>query len=495
MRMNVKWEIEEERRKFRLHLYRFIHKWEGPLPNLLSIFRRDEIDWLITDELEVDVPGPFIGFAISAGYKDKPDLDKNRKPWLRRITPVHRAAKLKNRAVYVRAHLKGLFKIFANFNVNYADGCGLTHFHIACLFGLEDVVEKFLERGQDPNCRAPLGGDSPLHLIFLKSDYRLEETIKLLLRRGANPNAVNEEGMTLLHNICINNDNVCWAIMLFKFSEKKYHPVRVKARDRSGKTPLHLALKNRNRMLVELLLKRGANPNVADKEGLTPLHIACNGNLDDQELVKMLFKFSNIKYHPLHINAQDNLGHTALHYALISQNKSLVKLLLKEGSDPNLATKEGSTSLHIIFNDRRHHTEFAKILFELSNEKYHPLQVNARDKWGRTPLQLAVAHLLLNEIDVLLDHGTDLSNFAFPDIIVSEYYKNGGKEFLLAPRVLAIVERLEKRGYELYRSDALKIMKFFAECKLFANSIDRRTKKAYKKATREFIICQRVNYI
>uniref|UniRef100_A0ABD2XCX2 Uncharacterized protein n=1 Tax=Trichogramma kaykai TaxID=54128 RepID=A0ABD2XCX2_9HYME len=623
MRENVTWEIEEERREFLRQLYDLIENWTGQLPHLRDIFRRDEINWLVAEEVKSKKPCSFIDFVIETDYKDEPDVDKYGKPSPRRTTAVHHL--FGERTDHYSGLVSKLFNIYDRFDVNYTDEFGLTHFHVACRHGCELVVYKFLELGRvDPNCLVPETGDSPLHLALdLYSDGK--KILRLLLPRGANPNLTNNKGMTPLHSICDShcNNEVELSEMLFKLSEEKYHPVQIDARDELGNTPLHLALQKGPKMLVELLLKRGANahlankegftplhiicnshssynsnllkvlfelsdekyhpveidardelentplhlalyngdkeivelllrrgahtnlankegftplhiicnshssynsdllkmifelsdakyhpvqinardelgntplhlalnngpkkvvelllkrganPNVANKEGFTPLHIACNDNFDDEELVKMLFKFSNIKYHPVHINAQDDLGHTALHYALLSQNKSLVEHLLKKGSDPNLATEKGSTSLHIIFNDRRHHKEFAKILFELSNEKYHPLQVNARDKLGRTPLQLAVAYIFPNEVDVLLDHGADLSNFAFPDIIASQRYKNRRKlELELASGALAVVESLEKKGFELYRSDALKIMKFFAKYKLFANSMD-----------------------
>ncbi|CAB0043505.1 unnamed protein product [Trichogramma brassicae] len=54
-----------------------------------------------------------------------------------------------------------LFNIYKNFNVNYTDEAGLTHFHAACMARCKHVIEKFLELGQDPNVRVGDIGDSP----------------------------------------------------------------------------------------------------------------------------------------------------------------------------------------------------------------------------------------------------------------------------------------------------------------------------------------------
>ncbi|CAB0037157.1 unnamed protein product [Trichogramma brassicae] len=267
--------------------------------------------------------------GLSFGYKDEPYLHKDGKPLLSRVTPVHRAAILKNSNC-----VKELFKIFANCDVNYADECGSTHFHVACQYGYEDVVVKFLEHGQDPNCRAPLGGEPPLLLAARVED---EWVVELLLRNGADPNARNSSGSTALHIICkCYGDSVELLFeMLFELSDEKYHPVQIDAQDRWGKTPLHFAQLYGNTEMTEILLERGADPNAADKEGLTPLHFLCKSSICDKnkvELFAMLFELSNIRYQPVNINTQDKLGHTALHYALVSQNESLVKLLLSNGA-------------------------------------------------------------------------------------------------------------------------------------------------------------------
>ncbi|KAL7304496.1 hypothetical protein TKK_0003288 [Trichogramma kaykai] len=48
------------------------------------------------------------------------------------------------------------------------------------------------------------------------------------------------------------------------------------AQKSSGDVPLHLALKyGQQELVVELFLKKGANPNLANRQGLTPLHIIC----------------------------------------------------------------------------------------------------------------------------------------------------------------------------------------------------------------------------
>jgi ankyrin repeat protein len=46
--------------------------------------------------------------------------------------------------------------------------------------------------------------------------------------------------------------------------------------DRNGQTPLHQGCSNGDGSIVTMLIDRGAELNVADRHGSTPLHIACN---------------------------------------------------------------------------------------------------------------------------------------------------------------------------------------------------------------------------
>ncbi|CAB0044134.1 unnamed protein product [Trichogramma brassicae] len=64
-----------------------------------------------------------------------------------------------------------LFNITKNFNVNYTDEAGLTHFHAACMARCKHVIEKFLELGQDPNVRVGDIGDSPPLIMVLSNSW------------------------------------------------------------------------------------------------------------------------------------------------------------------------------------------------------------------------------------------------------------------------------------------------------------------------------------
>uniref|UniRef100_A0ABD2W142 Uncharacterized protein n=1 Tax=Trichogramma kaykai TaxID=54128 RepID=A0ABD2W142_9HYME len=61
-------------------------------------------------------------------------------------------------------------------------------------------------------------------------------------------------------------------------------------RDKKGNTPLHLALPVGRTEIIEYLLGRGADPNLANDEGFTPLHTICNHWGDRHDLTKTFFK-------------------------------------------------------------------------------------------------------------------------------------------------------------------------------------------------------------
>uniref|UniRef100_A0ABD2XL82 Uncharacterized protein n=1 Tax=Trichogramma kaykai TaxID=54128 RepID=A0ABD2XL82_9HYME len=345
-------------------MHPLIRNWEGQFPDLSEIFQPEEFDWLLV--------------------QDKPDLDKNGKPILRRTTAVHRAARRSRPKI--RKNIPKLFEIYKN--VNYIDESGLTHFHVSCKYGYKDVVKEFLELRQDPNC----------------------------------------------------------------LEQKSVDP------------PLHLALKHYHKDMVELLLRGGADANLANKDGLTPLHVISKlGHYYYCELVELFFKINNELNKLVKVNAQDKLGQTPLHFALSHYRISVAEFLLIKGADPNLPSNDGSTALHAICKTQND-GDLATILFNTAVGEIQKMKVDAKDKLGRTPLQWAVANLLSDVVDVLLENGADLSSFVFPtEDYFAVRYKPDCTLQKVVFRTMSIIEFLENKGYELDQTAALMIMKLFAK--------------------------------
>ncbi|XP_014227508.2 tankyrase-1-like [Trichogramma pretiosum] len=499
LREKVNWETEAERRAFLRSLDFLIRDRAGQLPNFKDIFSREEMDLLLSDALKPDdfhnygLGSRFISCVLEAGYKDEPDLDEAGKPVLRRTTPVHRA---RSRDVFGwETTIRKLFKIYDRFDANYRDESGLTHFHVACELGLRDIVSKYLDQGQDPDCLSGKSDsvDPPLHLALANNERNV---VSLLLRHGADPNSINEAGETPLHVICRRRyDDDDDELLKIFFGTK----AKLDVRDKRGDTPLHLALVNYRLKLVELLLRRGADPNVPNEEGSTPLHVICKSHRF-HHFMETLFDVCDEVRRPLWVNARDESGRTPLHLALDGGAEDKVELLLRRGrADPNSADDDGSTPLHVICT-RGDADYFAELFFRINDELGQRVRIDSVDGLGRTPLQLAVAKIFPGLVEILLDRGVDLSKFVFPterqfeeSLETFEDKEKTDIKFEIASDMLEVLECLEKNGYELTRSDALTLIKFFVEHGLFEISSDleerwydakRFAKKAKKIAVR-----------
>lgn len=74
-----------------------------------------------------------------------------------------------------------------------------------------------------------------------------------------------------------------------------------------------------NKNLVEHLLKKNANPNIADSTGTTPLFWAVKSG--NKELVGLLLQYKADR------TKKDSMGMTPFEYALKTDNKEIIKLL------------------------------------------------------------------------------------------------------------------------------------------------------------------------
>jgi ankyrin repeat protein len=117
--------------------------------------------------------------------------------------------------------------------------------------------------------------------------------------------------------------------------------VDVNARARlSGDSALSSAASLGEVEMARLLLARGANPNIGDKDNLSPLQLAAyHGNL---AMVRMLLKAG------ANVNSADSrYGYTPLASASQNGHVEVVRELLKAGADPTLRIRNGMTAAEL----------------------------------------------------------------------------------------------------------------------------------------------------
>jgi uncharacterized protein len=104
--------------------------------------------------------------------------------------------------------------------------------------------------------------------------------------------------------------------------------VIINTRDGStGQTALHIVIDRRDSTWLGYLLQKGANPNLADKQGTTPLMLATQLNFIDgiDWLVRKKAQ----------VDQTNRAGETALILAVQLRNGEAVRALLKAGANPD----------------------------------------------------------------------------------------------------------------------------------------------------------------
>lgn len=159
---------------------------------------------------------------------------------------------------------------------------------------------------------------------------------------------------------------------------------------------------------IEILLKHGANTEVKDYHGRTPLFNAVwdPNDRSTKETIEILLKCN------ANPNAVDELGNTMLSYSIFYDDISSIKtskILLKYNADVNIALGHGLTLLMITlsgFNKNGGIEKNIKLLLKYGAD------INAKDIRGYTAITYAIRNRILydNEIifNTLLKHGADI---------------------------------------------------------------------------------------
>ena len=111
----------------------------------------------------------------------------------------------------------------------------------------------------------------------------------------------------------------------------------INTRDQSsGETALHIVTQRRDPVWLRFLLAKGANPNIADRKGTTPLQLAAQ--LGFVEGVEILAERGAA------VDVPNSTGETPLIAAVHRRDGPLVRLLIAEGADADRADNSGRTA-------------------------------------------------------------------------------------------------------------------------------------------------------
>ncbi|XP_077329731.1 protein phosphatase 1 regulatory subunit 12A isoform X4 [Lithobates pipiens] len=224
-----------------------------------------------------------------------------------------------------------------------------------------------------------------------------DEVLKLL-DRGADINYANVDGLTALHQACI-DDNLEMVKFLVENGASINQP------DNEGWIPLHAASSCGYLDIAEYLISQGANVGAVNSEGDTPLDIAEEEAMEEllqnevnrlgidveaarKEEERVMLRDARQWLNSGHVNdvRHAKSGGTALHVAAAKGYTEVLKLLIQACYDINIKDYDGWTPLHAAAHWGKE--EACRILVE------NLCDMDAVNKVGQTAIDVADEDIL-----------------------------------------------------------------------------------------------------
>ncbi|XP_031768596.2 protein phosphatase 1 regulatory subunit 16A isoform X4 [Galleria mellonella] len=221
------------------------------------------------------------------------------------------------------------------------------------------------------------------------------DEVRRLLARGVTPDATNEDGLTALHQCCIDNNEAMMRLLLD-------HGANVNAEDSEKWTPLHAAATCGNLNLVRILIQRGANLLAVNGDGNMPYDICEEERTLDaiesemaargvtQRLIdetraatemKMLMDVAELVKEGMDLDEpRDNQGATLLHIASANGYIKVVEFLLEHRASTDVVDHDMWQPVHAAACWG--HLEVLELLVQYGAD------LNVRNKHDETPADI-----------------------------------------------------------------------------------------------------------
>lgn len=246
---------------------------------------------------------------------------------------------------------------------------GWSCLHHAAARGATGVIDEMLAYGSDIDERTAQGL-TPLALAARRG--QIEAVDHLLTHNAALTPTDNVRGFTPLHEAAEHQH----AAVLRRLLRAGADP---DARNQWRQTPLWQAAWQAwhdNTQIARLLVAFGAEIDLPDDKGHTPLHMAARSG--HTPLVAYLLDQGAAINHP------SDRGRTPLYQAVVANARPAARLLLQHGADPNVSI-EGWTPLRLALHEQRY--RLADMLVEAGANGYERYAAEARVQQGRQLLE------------------------------------------------------------------------------------------------------------
>lgn len=276
-------------------------------------------------------------------------------------------------------------------NINTQSLGGFTPLMFAARSGALEIAFLLIEAGASINS-ATSTGLSPLIIASASldaitgSDYRLvvEESDHealgiLLLEHGADVTQTDQYGMTATHYAVEMNKPILLKALLDAGANPNAQltqglPFRrgdyVGREAYNGASPFWLAARLGNVQMMKDLLAAGADPELRQAWGVTPLMVASGVTQTDSRIVAEEKLLAAVEMLVLDvradINAVDRGGQTAVHGAANISGNELIKFLVSRGADPEALDNRGRSPHDVAMRTLRPRPITAALLRELT---------------------------------------------------------------------------------------------------------------------------------